>query len=66
MDKSDGKRIYKEVEQEDEDRQRIVQDVLRKSADFLRRIIVPVESQGGVTFSHVCHHCHRFPLEDYN
>ena len=38
---------YNEVEQEDEDRQSIVQDILRKSMDALRRIIVPVESQGG-------------------
>ena len=32
---------------------------LRKSTDFLRRIIVPVEGQGGVTLSYVCPHCHR-------
>ena len=38
---------------------------LRKSTDFLRRIIVPVEGQGGVTLSYVCPHCHRFPLEDH-
>ena len=33
--------------------------------DFLRRIVVPVEAQGGVTLSYVCPHCHRFPLEDH-
>ena len=51
-----------EVEPEDEDRQSIVQDILRKSTDFLMRIIVPVE---GVTLSYVSPHCHRFPLEDH-
>ena len=32
--------------------------------DSLRRIIVPVEGQGGVTLSYLCPHCHRLPLED--
>ena len=54
-----------EVEQEDEERQSIVQDILRKRTDFLRRIIVPVEGQEGVTLSYVCPHCHRLRLEDY-
>ena len=36
--------------------QSIVQDILRNSTDFLRRNIVPVESQGGVTLSYVCSH----------
>ena len=40
---------YNEVEQEDEDEQSIEQDILRKSTDFLRRIIVPVEGREGVT-----------------
>ena len=35
-------------EQEDEDRQSIAEDILRKSTDFPRRTIVPVEGQGGV------------------
>ena len=39
--------------------------VLLKSTDFLRRIIVLVEGQGGVTLSYVCPHCHRVPIEDY-
>ena len=51
-----------EAEQEDEGRQSIAQDILRKGTDFLRRIIV-AEGQGGVTLSYVCPHCH--PLEDY-
>ena len=36
---------HNEVEQEDEDRQSNVEDILRKSTDFLRRIILPVEGQ---------------------
>ena len=48
---------FNEVEQEDEDRQSIVQDILRK--------IVSVEGQGGVTSSCACPRCHRFPLENY-
>ena len=56
---------HNEVEQEDKDRQSIVQDILRESTDFSRRIIAPVEDQGGVTLSYVCPHCRRFPLEAY-
>ena len=52
---------YNEVEQEDEDRQSIVQDILRKKTHFLRRIIVPVEGHRGVTLSYVC--LHSRPLE---
>ena len=33
---------YSEEEQEDDERKFIVQQILRKSTDFLRRIIVPV------------------------
>ena len=54
-----------DVEQEDEGRQSIVKDIVRTSKDFLRRIIVPVEGQGGATLSNVCPHCHRYPLEDH-
>ena len=41
----------------------IVQKILGKSTDFLRRIIAPVG--GGVTLSHICPHCNSFPLEEY-
>ena len=43
-----------------------MQDILRKSTDFLRRIIVPVEGLGGVTLSYVCSHCLRVPLENWH
>ena len=51
---------YHEARQDDE-RTSIAQQVLRKSTDFLERIIVPVEGQGGVTLSYVCLHCHLYP-----
>ena len=50
-----------EVEQEDEGRLSIAQDILRKSTDFLRRVIAPVDEMEGVTLSFVCPHCHCFP-----
>ena len=43
----------------------IVQEILRKSTDFLRRVIAPVGGMGGVTWSYVCPHCNSFLLEDY-
>ena len=55
--KREGER-FSEVEQEDEGRLSTAQDIWRKSTDVLRRIIVPVEEQGGVTSSCVCPHCH--------
>ena len=38
---------HNEVEQEDEERKSIVQQILQKSTDFLGRILVPVEGRGG-------------------
>ena len=38
---------YSEVKQEDDERKFIVQQIMQKSTDFLMRIIVPVEGQGG-------------------
>ena len=38
---------------EDDQRISIVQQVLQRSTDFLRRIIAPVEGQGGVALSYV-------------
>ena len=42
-----------QAEPEDHQRKSIVQQTMQKSTDFLRRIIVPVERQGGVTLSYV-------------
>ena len=51
-----------EVTQEDDQRRSIVHQILQTGTDFLRRIIVPVGGQGGVSLSYVCLHCHRCPL----
>ena len=56
---------YDKVALEDIGRLSIAEDILRKSMDFLRRIIAPVDGMGGVTLSHVCPHCSCFPLGDY-
>ena len=45
---------FSEVKQEDDERKSLVQQLLQRSTDFLRRIIVPVEGQGGVTLSYAC------------
>ena len=42
-----------------------VQEIMVRSADYLRRIIAPAGGQGGVTMSYLCPHCDSFPLEDY-
>ena len=42
-----------------------IREVLRKSTDFLMRIIAPVDGMGGVNLSYVCPHCNSFPLEDF-
>ena len=39
----------------------IVQEIMIRSTDYLRRIIVPAGEDGCVTMSY----CHSFPLEDY-
>ena len=43
----------------------IVQEIMLRSTDYLRRIIAPVGGQGGVTMSYLCPNCNSFPLEDY-
>ena len=43
----------------------VVQEIMFKSTDYLRRIIAPVGGQGGVPMSYLCPNCNSFPLEDY-
>ena len=43
----------------------IVQEIVFKSTDCLRRIIAPVGGQGGVKMSYQCPHCNSFRLEYY-
>ena len=54
---------YEKVAMDDIGRLSIAQEIQRKSADLLRRIIAPVD--GRVTLSYVCPHCNWFPLDDY-
>ena len=42
-----------------------MQEIRRKSTDFLRRVIAPVGGMGGVTLSYICPHCNSFPWEGY-
>ena len=56
---------YKKVARDEVGRLGIVQEILRKSTDFLRRIIGPVGGRGGVTLSYICPHGNSFPLEHY-
>ena len=51
--------------QEDDQRKSIVQQVLARSTDLLRRIIAPVKGHGGVILSHFCPHCHRILIENF-
>ena len=56
---------YEKVAKDEIGRFGIVQEIVRKSKDFLRRIIAPVDGIGGVTLSYVCPHCNCFPSEDF-
>ena len=56
---------YYQAKQDDGPRKGIVQQIMQKSTDFLRRIIVPVHLQEGVTLSCVCRPCHRTSSEDH-
>ena len=56
---------YEKVAKDEIGRLGIVQEILRKSTDFLRRIIAAVDGMAGVTLSYVCPHCNSFRLEDY-
>ena len=60
------KEAFEQVAQDDEaEKLSIVQEIMIRSTDYLRRIIAPVGGQGGVTMSHLCPNCNSFPLEDY-
>ena len=59
------KEAFELVAQNETEKMSIVQETMLRSTDDLRRIIVPVGGQGGVTMSHLCPNCNSFPLEDY-
>ena len=43
----------------------IVEEIMLKSTDYLRRIIAPVGGQGKVTMSYLYPNCNSFPLENF-
>ena len=51
--------------QDEAEKVSIVQEIMIRNTEYLRRIIAPVGGQGGVTMSYVCPHCNSFPLDDY-
>ena len=59
------KESHIQVRQDDDQRKSVVQQIMQKSADFLRRTVEATEGQRRVTPSYVCPNCHRYPLEEY-
>ena len=59
------KEAFELVAQDEAEKMSIVQEIMLRSTDSLRRIIAPVGGQGGATMSLLCPHCNSFPLEDY-
>ena len=47
---------------EEVEKMSIVQEIVLRSTDYLRRIIAPVGGQGGVTMSYLCTHCNSLPI----
>ena len=59
------KEAFDLVAKDEAEKMSIVQEIMFKSTDCLRRIIAPVGGQGGVAMSYLCPNCNSFPLEDY-
>ena len=59
------KEAFELVAQEEAETVSIMQEIMLRSTDYLRRISWPVGEQGGVTLSYLCPNCNSFPLEDY-
>ena len=55
---------FEKVAQDEAEKVSIVQEIMLRSTDNLRRIIAPAGGQGGVTVSLLCPHCNSFTLED--
>ena len=58
------KEAFDLVAQDEAEKVSIVQEIMLRSTDHLRRIIAPVGGQGGVTASFLCPNCNSFLLED--
>ena len=52
-------RLFEKVAKDEARILNIVQGIMLKSTDFLRRIIAPAGGQGGVTLSYLCPHCNN-------
>ena len=50
------KEAFELVAQDETEKVSIVQEIMLRSTDYLRRIIAPVGGQGGVTMSYLCPH----------
>ena len=59
------KEAFDLVAQDEAEKMSIVQEIMLRSTDYLRRIIAPVGGQGGVKMSYLCPHCNSFSFEDY-
>ena len=59
------KEAFDVVAQDEARKMTIVQEIMFKSTDHLRRIIAPFGGQGAVAMSYLCPTCNSFPLEDY-
>ena len=51
---------FEQVAQDEAEKVSIVQEIMIRSTDYLRRIIAPVGGQRGVTMSYLCPHCNSF------
>ena len=56
------KEAFELVAQDETEKMSIVQEIMLRSTDYLRRIIAPVGGQGGVTMSYLCPNCNSLPL----
>ena len=59
-----AKEAFDLAAQDEAEKMSIVQEIMLRSTDCLRRIIAPVGGQEGVTRSYLCPNCNSFPLED--
>ena len=59
------KDAFKLVAQDEAEKMSIVQEIMLRSMEYLRRIIAPVGRQECVTMSFLCSNCNSFPLQDY-
>ena len=60
------KEAFDLVAKDEVEKMSIVQEIMLRSTDYLRRVVAPVGGQGGVTMSYLCPNCNSFPLEDYD